>query len=213
MSNTKNLRNGEKRHTKKYVEAMLRRIFMLPIMVLALIGNCVVYAEESQYNTTTPKQDIVRIVDEIGAEMDISSVSGISKEDFVYALQNCKFDKNGVLANNAEYIWDLCQDYEVNEFIICGLIAIESGWCKSKLATNHHNIMSITGRNGYKHYTNYSDCILDGVKLISEEYISEDGRYATGGKLTDIGSVYAPYNSNWAKMVANCAEMTTRELV
>ena len=160
-------------------------------------------------------KEIDEIAEEISPEMDISEPSGISKEDFVLAMQNCEYDTNNVLADNAELIWDNCNERQINEFAIVGIIAIESGWAdpeNSELAAQKRNIMSIKNDHGdYKTYASYSDCILDAIRILDENYLERDGRYATGGNLQDISHVYAE-DENWANGVAECAEMSTRGL-
>lgn len=162
----------------------------------------------------TVKSDVESIRCEIGPYMDISSTSGISKDDFVYAMEHCKYDANGVLADNAEFIWTECQEYELNEFAICGILAGESGWATSKLATSRHNVMSIRGSKGYKYFDSYEECIGYSIELIATRYIDPEGTYYTGGVLMDIGYTYAgeDYGEDWAKLVSNCAYMCTEGL-
>ena len=174
------------------------------------------YKEEDVFSLETqiPSRGISEIVSEISPEMDISSTSGISKDDFIYAMDNCKYDQFGIIAENAEVIWTECQERELNEFAIVGIIAAESGWAnkeKSPLTKEKNNVMSIKYNNGdYKQYDTYTDCILDGIRILDENYIEEDSRYATGGNLSDIGEVYA--TEEWSELVSNCAEMATRAL-
>ncbi len=158
---------------------------------------------------------IDEIVEEISPEMDISEPSGISKDDFVLAMEKCDYDKNSVLADNAVLIWENCNERQINEFAIIGIIAIESGWANpevSELTAEKNNIMSIRDDEGeYKTYYSYSECIEDAIRILDENYLEADGRYATGGNLQDISVVYAE-DTNWANRVAECAEMSTRGL-
>lgn len=162
------------------------------------------------------KVEIEDIVENIGPEMEIGQTSGISLMNFKYAIKNCTYDANGILAENAEIIWLECQRKNLNEFAVVGIIAAESWWAnpeKSELAANKKNIMSIKNNDGdYKTYETYSDCILDAIRILSEEYVSEDGRYHTGGQLDIIGNTYAENGAEWAALVAECAEMSTRAL-
>lgn len=165
---------------------------------------------------TDSQKDIQEIVEEITPEMDISMTSGISKSDFIYSLENCKYDITGILRENADIIWEECQQRELNEFAVVGIIATESCWAnpdKSELVANKKNIMSIKNDNGeYKRYDTYTECILDAIRLLSEEYVSEEGRYHTGGQLDEIASTYSENGIEWANLVAECAEMSTRGL-
>ena len=63
----------------------------------------------------------------ISKDMDLTKRCGISKQDFVELMENMKVDYTGFFAENAETIYDLCEEYELNEIFFCGLIAAESG--------------------------------------------------------------------------------------
>lgn len=162
-------------------------------------------------------KSIEEIIAEISPQMDISKPSGISKSNFIFLLEHCKYDKNNVLKENAALIWEECQTKQLHEFAVVGILAAESWWAnpeKSELAANKKNIMSIKNDDGdYKTYETYSDCILDAMRILSEEYVSEDGRYHTGGQLDIIGNTYAENGAKWAALVAECAEMSTRALL
>ena len=73
--------------------------------------------------------------------------------------------------------------------------------------------MSLKNDDGqYKTYETYTECILDAIRLISEEYISEEGRYHTGGNLNLIADTYSENGLEWSSLVSECAEMSTRAL-
>lgn len=171
----------------------------------------------SESHIYTSSRSIDEIISEIGPQMDISGTSGISKEDFIFAMQNCEGDTTGNMGLIAGDIWDACQEPNVNEFAIAGKVALECGWAnpeKSELVAKKNNLMSIKDNNGnYKEYDSFSECIQDGVRLITEEYISIDGRYKTGGNLTEIGKVYCPDTPEWPIQVANCARMIAETLI
>lgn len=171
---------------------------------------------EKDVLTTEEYKDIEDIVKEINPQMDISKTSGISKTDFVFLLNNCKYDSTGILKENANIIWEECQKRQLNEFAIVGIIAAESFWAnpeKSNLAENKKNIMSVKNDDGqYKTYETYTDCILDALRLISEEYVSDEGRYHTGGRLDLIADTYSENGLEWSLLVTECAEMSTRAL-
>lgn len=189
----------------------LRTATSLLIALSVAISNAAGVPSVSAY---TVKSDVDSIRCEIGPYMDIAAPSGISKEDFVYAMEHCTYDTNGVLADNAEFIWTKCQHYKLNEFAVCGIIAGESGWATSSLATRKHNVMSIRGSNGYKYFDSYEDCIGYSIELIATRYIDPEGTYYTGGVLTDIGYTYAgeSYGEDWAELVSDCAMKCTEGL-
>lgn len=174
-------------------------------------------AKVQEDNEMLTKKTMPEIVSEISPKMDITETSGISKDDFIFLLENCKYDKSGILKENASLIWEECQIRQLNEFAIVGIISAESGWADpeiSELTAEKKNIMSIKNDAGdYKTYETYSECILDAIRILSEEYIDENGRYKTSGKLNEIGDVYSECGEEWSCLVANCAEMSTRALM
>lgn len=166
----------------------------------------------------TSSKSIEEIIADISPQMDISKPSGISYEDFVFAIKHCEYDKYGYIYENVDVIWEECQKYHLNEFGITGIIAFEGGWIdpvEYPIAIGYRkNVMSVKDDNGiYKVYDTYADSIRDGIRLIAEEYIDENGKQATGGNLTDIGEKYAPENPLWPIKMAEGAEMATRALV
>lgn len=219
MNSTKKFRHGVKKRRKDYSCIFAIAVLFAIWIAVLITAPTTVYAtmtENKEYHTQTMPVDIDNILSEINSEMDISTTSGISKADFVYALKNCSDDKNNVLAENAEFIWTICQRYKINEFAFCGIISFESGWCNSRLSNNKKNIMSITDSNGeYINYESYEDCIRDGARLLRNNYINPDGNYATGGVLTDIAPIYLgdeEYSYEWAEGVAYRAQVCAEAL-
>lgn len=187
----------------------LRTAVVVSIAIACTNALCV-----PNVNAVTTKSDVNSIRCEIGPYMDISSTSGITKEDFVYALEHCKYDTNDVLKDNAEFIWAKCQRYKLNEFAVCGILAGESGWATSSLATTKHNVMSIRDSNGYRYFDSFQECIGYSIELIKTQYIDPEGTYYTGGVLMDIGYTYAgeDYAEDWAELISDCAYMCTEAL-
>ena len=213
MNNTKNSRNEKRKGLKSFMVFFIATMLAIGFVTF-IVTPPKVYAIKE---TAQPEKNIDEIVSTLNAEMDISNTSGISKEDFIYALENCVYDKNGVLGKNAEAIWNSCQKYQLNEFAFCGMIAFESGWCDSKLAQNRKNILSIKNANGeYIRYDSYAKCIEDGAKLLRKNYINNDSKYSTGGKLTDIAYIYLggeTYIEQWCDGVSSCANLCTKALL
>ena len=202
---------------KKVRERSSTTFWIAVIVIIFITAFLNEISVEAAYLPETPQNEIKSIVEGLTPELDISSTSGISKEDFIYALENCEEDENKVLAENAELIWNTCQRYKINEFALCGLISFESGWCDSRLSKNKKNIMSIRCSNGeYIFYDSYGECIHQCAKLLKCNYINEDGRYATGGELLDIAPVYLgseEYAYDWAEGVSYRAKKCAEALI
>ena len=96
---------------------------------------------EEEITELTPTISIEEV--EIAKDMDLTVRTGLSKQDFVELLSNLGVDTSGFFKENAETIYDLCAEYNINEIFFCGLIAEESGW---NIAENHrrtHNYISL----------------------------------------------------------------------
>lgn len=104
--------------------------------------------------------------------------------------------------------------YNVNALFLAGLVAQESGWTR-KPAGNGTNL------TGYQVYTPTSrgaefnsryDNIMQTAKLISDEYLKEDGKYYNGLSIEDINKEYClkPDGStdyNWSKSITSISNM------
>lgn len=82
------------------------------------------------------------------------------------------------------------EEYGINSAIYASIVALESGWCRSELAESKNNITSHTCSDGYKEYETKEDCLWDMAENLSENYLSEDGKYYCGTDLEDVVCFY-----------------------
>ena len=144
----------------------------------------------------TKIEDIV-----ISRDMDLSVTTGISKEDFKTLLGNVKYDTSKFFYDNSDMIYDLCQEYQINEIFFCGLISAESGW---NIASNHrrtHNYISLMTRNGLIHYDSVEEGLIAAAKALHNNYLTEGGRFYNGKTLYGVKTRFCPASSTWVELV------------
>lgn len=137
----------------------------------------------------------------ISVDMDLTVRTGLSKEDFKTLMGNCKYDTSGFFYENAELIYDICKEYELNEIFFCGLISAESGW---NIASNHrakHNYISMMNSSGVmKTYSTLEEGLEAAAKLLHNSYLTPGGSFYYGKTLSAVKTKFCP-SSTWVSLV------------
>jgi hypothetical protein len=168
-------------------------------------GNTITIIRAERENGVMNKEEVL---EQISSSMEVNKPCGLTKEDFVDLLSNMKYDYNGVYARNAEVIWDLEQEYQVNGLFVCGLSAYESLWCSSEPATATNNYTSQMASSGKLiRYETEEDCFRATFENLANNYLDENGRYYSGKTISSINKRYCPVNSSWSGNVASCMKM------
>ena len=141
----------------------------------------------------------------ISFDMDVSKTTGLSKEDFISLVQNMKYDKTGILAKNAGWIWECCQKYSVNEIFVLGICGIESGWCSAPQHQNTHNYSSLMSGGKLIAYPSDEAGFEAMIKLLGEKYLSPNGSLYHGATITGVGRCYCNPTS-WPQKVYTCMQ-------
>jgi beta-N-acetylglucosaminidase len=94
--------------------------------------------------------------------------------------------------------------YEVNALFLIGVTALESYWGKSDLARTKNNLSGYYINGKPKYFSSKAECILETAKLISEEYLKEDGLYYKGKSIRAININYCELSS-WTGKVNDIA--------
>ena len=93
--------------------------------------------------------------------------------------------------------------YNVNSFILCSIVALESSWGKSQKALNYNNLGGVGVYNDNTVgaiYSSRSECIFSMAEFLSRDYLSADGIYFNGYSIWDVNIKYCA-SSNWADKV------------
>lgn len=147
---------------------------------------------------------------EISRDMDLTVRCGISKEDFVSLMTDLKVDKSGFFEENAEIIYDLCEEYELNEIFFCGLIAAESGWNIASNHRNKHNYISMMSGGSLIRYADDYDGLEAAAKLLHNKYLTEGGSCYYGTTLSAVQRRFCPNSSTWVGLVYGCMKQVLK---
>jgi hypothetical protein len=141
------------------------------------------------------------ITEQISYSMNIDSPCGLSKEDFIDLLENLPYDYEGFYERNAELIWNLEQEYQVNALFVCSIVAYESGWGQYDACLN--NYTGCNGPNGYMSFETESDGMEFTFSNLKNRYIDEGLT-----TMPSISPVYLGYESTtWADNVYSAMKM------
>lgn len=146
----------------------------------------------------------------ISRNMYLTETTGLSREDFCELLANFKYDYEGFYSQNAGLIWDLSQEYQVNEIFLCGVFALESYYGSDDRHVNAHNYGSIMNKHGeLVVYESDAEGIEANFKLFANCYLSPEGKYYKGVTIDSIGDTYCPPTTecpSWADKVYCCMQ-------
>lgn len=103
------------------------------------------------------------------------------------------------------------KQYGVNAFFLAGLSALESGWGTSERSVRDNNLTGYNIRSSsdiYK-FGSRSESLMSTAKLISVDYLDENGRYYLGKSVWNINKHYCPpvdgEEKSWADKIVTIA--------
>ncbi len=131
-------------------------------------------------------------------ETDLTTPCGYSAEELSKGL-------SGELFSLAGEFFSAEEKYGVNALFLCAVAALESGW--GKYCFRQNNIFGWSGKS----FENKAECIDFVTSKISENYLSEKGKYYNGKNLSGVNVCY---NGNvfWEAKVAEIMAMISRRI-
>lgn len=111
----------------------------------------------------------------------------------------------------ADVAWTIAQceiDFGVNALVLAALLAEESWWGNSNRAKTQNNL------SGFEVFDDYavgaifetrSASVVETARLLSQDYLTEGGKYYNGYSLNDVNTLYSA-NPNWNKNINNIAK-------
>ena len=149
-----------------------------------------------------PEKTYTQIKDvKISKDMDLTISTNLSKEDFKTLISGVKQDTSKFFYDNSDLIYDLCQEYELNEIFFCGLISAESGW---KIADNHrrtHNYISLMSKGNLLKYNSVEEGLEVAAKTLHNKYLTKGGVFYYGKTLSAVKTKFCPASSTWVNLV------------
>jgi hypothetical protein len=136
----------------------------------------------------------------ISMGMNLTTRTGLSKEDFKTLMAGCRADTTKWFYNNSDLIYDLCKKYSINEVFFCGLISAESGW---NIASNHrstNNYTSLMSGGKLIHYGSLEQGLDASAKVLHDKYLTPGGSFYHGATISGVARCYCP-ESSWPGLV------------
>jgi len=136
----------------------------------------------------------------ISMGMNLTTRTGLSKEDFKTLMASCRADTTKWFYNNSDLIYDLCKKYSINEVFFCGLISAESGW---NIASNHrstNNYTSLMSGGKLIHYGSLEQGLDASAKVLHDKYLTPGGSFYHGATISGVARCYCP-ESSWPGLV------------
>lgn len=143
---------------------------------------------------------------------DIDTNTIVRKTSTISASQIDNAFKGTPLEGLGKDFVSAANQYGVDARFLAALAAHESGYGKSKIATEKNNLFGFRAYDSSpflsaKSYATKSDSINNVAKYLSKEYLTENGKYFNGYSIGDIGKRYAT-DPNWAsKVVAHMKKL------
>lgn len=167
--------------------------------------------EEACYETTFDLSNLY-----ISIDMNVNETTGMSKEQFISLMNDFSYDYNGLFNRNSGLIWDLCQEYSINEVFFVSLIGAESQWgsYESHIATC--NYTSIKPEGYLIEFSSEFEGLTASAELLSNKYFS-----SVGTTLYSISQVYCPddlgtfdidESQYWVELVYDCMSLMISDL-
>lgn len=149
------------------------------------------------------QREMYNSIDEIAIskDMDLTVRCNVSREDFITLIASVRADTSGFFEENAGLIYDICEQYQINEIFFCGLISAESGW---DIAGNHrrtHNYISLMSGSGLIQFSSVEEGLEKAASTLHYNYLSESGRFYCGKTLAGVRTRFCPVNPNWTNLV------------
>lgn len=155
---------------------------------------------------------VYKTIDEItiSKNMDLTIRTGISKEDFKKLMKNLKPDTSGFFYKNSDIIYDLCEEYQLNEIFFCGLIAAESGWNITKSHRAKCNYISMMSKGKMIQFASEKAGLEAAAKLLHNKYLTPGGAYYKGKTLSSVQKIFCPNSSTWVGLVYGCMKQVVK---
>jgi len=161
-----------------------------------------VYAADTKTAATDKEREYVIFTEKNIKTEDMRKKSNLDEKKLSEYMK--KFPN---LAGIEETLIAVQDDYDVNAILILAIVRLESGNGKSQIAKTKNNLGGIVASSKsksvwvYKSFDTKSDCVIYMAKLLSENYLTEGGKYYNGYTLSDIAKRYSTASDKWSDLV------------
>ncbi|MEA4852942.1 MAG: glucosaminidase domain-containing protein [Christensenella sp.] len=138
---------------------------------------------------------------------DLTNLTAYPEEQLEILLQNTGLAGLGGAFVNAE------RNYGVNALFLISITKLESGNGNSSLAKNSNNLGGLkSGGNGYLSFDSKEQCVDYMARLLSENYLNENGKYYSGKTVKGVSKIYCEQSSYWASSVEKMMEQAYNKI-
>lgn len=108
--------------------------------------------------------------------------------------------------------------YSVNAMVIAAIAIHESSYGSSEIARTKNNLFGIQAydrspQESARYFSNKKECILEFTQFLSEDYLTEGGKFFQGGyTLKDVNKVYAS-DKSWSNKVARLVLILDNKII
>lgn len=164
------------------------------------------------------KSRVKRILINVNPEMPVNCSSGLTKEDFVKVLSRNPNDKNKIFEQNAEFFYEIEQEFNVNGLFLAAMGIHESNWGTSNISVQKKNLFGYGSYDSSSYTSSYTfESYQYGIELVakvlSKYYLNEagtpifdneiaTGAYYNGPTISGVNTRYAS-DTNWSTRVYN----------
>lgn len=137
---------------------------------------------------------------------DLNVVSNATTTKLEKVLEGTSLEGLGYAYKQAE------KEYGVNALFLIGLTAHESGWGKSRRATENNNLSGFSVYNDSSQGASFKtkfDCIMRTARLIKQDYLSKEGKHHRGASVAAVSKMYVDgndeVNQEWCNSINSIA--------
>ena len=141
---------------------------------------------------------------------DVTKLSGLKAEDYAKIINGTGLEGYGYAFEGVE------KKYKVNGLFVLGICIIESGWGNSSLARNKNNFTGMFAYDGNayasgKTFNDLEDCVNYTADRLQQNYLTQGGKFYSGGKSIFNVNVYYCTQASWAFKIINTIQDEIKE--
>jgi len=148
-----------------------------------------------------------KILNPVELDMELNQPSGLSLADYQEILSNLPQDTNHIFQENAKAFYAAEQKYEINGIFLVAIAIHESGWGKSAISINKHNLFGFGAYDALPYESAVTfDSYAEGIDTVAAWLVTNylnpagtvlktgsiaSGQYYNGATVTGVNVRYS----------------------